>query len=980
MSSEELFGISEIAVNTTLAAMLCDLGYLAGGEIVTRARSQIRKPDVLIQLSGMRVILEGKLDKPTARAELEAQCKERIDDELCEVSIGIVYRLSQPRNGLFDNVSDIGLRKLIREGQYDIAVWGLGSTEPTLLQDWTTKPFAGIAESICGAVYEAQSIDVLSEAVARIRSVIEDSAAPLLACYTQGLKHIADVIAPKLELRQPKNQREQIQTVKIAFLVLLDAAIFYTSLIGKHKLQNLEYHKDSEGSYAEGFRRAFNTALDINYAAVFEIALDLLNTLPPEADQALGNLAKTSLSIVKDRLLLKHDLMGRIFHMLLFEDLAKHLATYYTAITSAWLLAALAFETPGASWSDKDLSDLENIKQMRIADFACGSGTLLSAAYQEFKRLHIDQSNLSGNKPNRNALHTMLLDDVIHGYDVMLYAAHIATVTLAMHNPDSTFKEGKIFVLPFGDEEKSIGSLEFLVRESLRARSTAHRIDIKKGKAKGEIKVEPESFDLVIMNPPFARSSGEVNLLFGSVKDEKLRIAMKERHYSILDSYGLRGIGQAGLGAAFIGLADRFVKPGGRIAFVLPRNFLSGVSWRLTRDLLIGLDGDGNQVSGKNQYFLEYVLLSVEQNNYNFSENTNLSECMFVARKIEDNEKPNRTVFYLFDRKPKTVFDAREAAEMLLTCFNFVQSERNNSAFSDCSNIGNLGRNLFAGFGRCYSVSSEVVRENVDNWGRLVAFAVPELTIAAYRLRTTGCLNIGAYYSSSIPITDLKNLCTIGFDRKQTGTNFKESDTGAYDALWGRSKSMSRIFQEPNAKLTTTTSRDVTKQLITSSRLVITERIRLNTTPVVSLLCSKPVLSNVWWPLKLVRQDNQARNNEKALCMWFNSSLGLLLHFSELFVTAGAFAGIKKTPLEVLPVLDINSLSESQIDALADLFDELAEKEFPVLGTQFEQASRGEGSRLRLDTRLLEIVTGKKPDADSLVPLYNLLVAESKHW
>ena len=78
-----------------------------------------------------------------------------------------------------------------------------------------------------------------------------------------------------------------------------------------------------------------------------------------------------------------HDLTGRMFQVLITDR--KFLATFYTLPPSATLLAELAVERLPVDWSNKDA-----IEDLRIADFACGTGALLSAVqraiYRRYRR------------------------------------------------------------------------------------------------------------------------------------------------------------------------------------------------------------------------------------------------------------------------------------------------------------------------------------------------------------------------------------------------------------------------------------------------------------------------------------------------------------------------------------------------------------------------------------------------------------------
>ena len=111
-----------------------------------------------------------------------------------------------------------------------------------------------------------------------------------------------------------------------------------------------------------------------------------------------------------------------------------------------------------------------------------------------------------------------------------------------------------------------------------------------------------------------------------------------------------------------------------------------------------------------------------------------------------------------------------------------------------------------------------------------------------------------------------------------------------------------------------------------AGRLLISERLWLETTRIVAMRSEVRVLSNVWWP---VRIEDEAI--EKALAVWLNSSLGLLTILSQRTSTRGGWVAMKKADLEELPVLDSRQLSPSQLKAMYDLFDEMSEAEFERL-------------------------------------------------
>ena len=110
-----------------------------------------------------------------------------------------------------------------------------------------------------------------------------------------------------------------------------------------------------------------------------------------------------------------HDLTGRIFQRLIADR--KYLATFYTLPASAALLARLAVAKlcpePAEGMEGVDWSDAGAIGKLRIGDFACGTGALLSAVYDQVAARH---ERAGGNAA---ALHKVMMEDVLYGCDVM---------------------------------------------------------------------------------------------------------------------------------------------------------------------------------------------------------------------------------------------------------------------------------------------------------------------------------------------------------------------------------------------------------------------------------------------------------------------------------------------------------------------------------------------------------------------------------
>src|SRR5947207_159365 len=116
--------------------------------------------------------------------------------------------------------------------------------------------------------------------------------------------------------------------------------------------------------------------LKVNYWPIFDIARRILEAIPTEDSKALiEGLSDTAARLLENRLMRSHDLTGAVFQRLIADR--KFLAAYYTTPGSAALLASLAIKsecTPGnGSWAN-----VNDVKALRVADFACGTGTLSS--------------------------------------------------------------------------------------------------------------------------------------------------------------------------------------------------------------------------------------------------------------------------------------------------------------------------------------------------------------------------------------------------------------------------------------------------------------------------------------------------------------------------------------------------------------------------------------------------------------------------
>jgi len=414
-----------------------------------------------------------------------------------------------------------------------------------------------------------------------------------------------------------------------AAYILLDQIVFYRILAGSGR----EFEKDGTKIRLElvdpksirkptDIQPYFDSVLRINYQPIFKI--DVLSTLDEHAVQVLRRVFRLVNEDQPEAL--SGEILGNMWHMLIPRNLRKPVAAFYTNTMASRLLAKLTIRDADAT----------------VADFACGSGTLLVAAYER-------KCELLG-RPMTEADHKRILRQIT-GADIMAFSAHLAVVQLAMRRPFYETDEVRVAVYDSTDFKpgKKVKPLqEVWPRDQTTiadfgldtARQTKK---LKKGSlsAKGDIGHEftLEPVDVVLMNPPFTRQETIPNWLKGVLPNR-------------FDSYGKYIRGQMGLGGYFVFLADRFLKPGGVLGFVLPSTVLKVRAYEGVRQMLLA---EG--------YHIEYVVVTEARSA--FSESTAFREMLLVARKAIRGECLGTTKFVNLKVLPRTEDEADKLAEAI---------------------------------------------------------------------------------------------------------------------------------------------------------------------------------------------------------------------------------------------------------------------------------------------------------------------------
>ena len=921
--------IREEAANVLLAQLLRDHGLSARAE----RRSRAGAPDIRVDLRTGLAIVECKWDG--GRSLLEDQLDGRLTAFPHALgTFGVLYP------GQLRHAEDTraGLETA------DLQWWlhgtrGAAREQPSVRHGSVRE----LADELRTFPLDLEDVDQVAAAAGVVGHALEQAAGPV-AAHARLARRIADIIA------KADQEKDRAAALRIGCLVLFNALAFQDRLATANDAVPTVQEALHQG--IPGLRDAWNFICErIDYVPVFELAVSILDVLVDGPDETqLPVIEPLFDAVQRTRKVEGHDLSGRLFHTLLTD--AKFTGAYYTSVPAATLLSRLVFQDwpPDVDWRDHEFPG-----SLNVADLACGTGTLLMAAAAEAERRHREAGGIRSAE-----LHKAMVEEALHGYDVQLSAVHFAATSLAMLNPAIQFDRMNLSVMSLGVEgsEISLGSLDFLESDSVAVQfalspagmgiATLDRARISgrgpRGAAQGESVTLPD-LDLAIMNPPFTRSVGG-NLLFGSLPSSDRRKLQSELSRRLRSHHASA---TAGLGAAFVAAASPKLRPGeGRLALVLPATVCTGPSWQQTRDLI------------QRDFALDMVITSHDPRRWSFSDSTDLSEALLIATRRSESDHPaeHRTTFVNLWRNPNGVLPAHRIAGAIASTAP-ARLEDTGTALLEVDR-----RHL----GEMVSLpESKLVRRQ---WSG-IQFARADLLRSAVRLIDNGAVWVpGEPNPARIPICRLDEIGQVGPDRRDVWDGFEVTEaTTAYPIVMNHDTEQRRgLLAPPDKYLAPLVNPRPGRRLkpldqlwSRSGRLLIAERLWLQTTRIAAMRSEVNVLSNVWWPVRM-----EDESIEKALAIWLNSSLGLLTALAQRTSTRGGWVALKKADLQKLPVLDVRRLSPGQRQDLSRLFDQIAEAEFQSLPAMHHCSARR-----ALDNALAQIL-----NLPNLTTLRHLLATE----
>ncbi len=688
----------------------------------------------------------------------------------------------------------------------------------------------------------------------------------------------------------------------------------------------------------QSFIDAWRAVLKINYRSVFVPALDSLvraNAASIEGtSEGLECLLRAVEQIQSARLGSYIDLGAELFPRL--SDDRKTSAAFYTRPATAELLACLtirnkAADELGVAWGTADLG-----RRIRIADTACGTGTLVRAGYRQIRNLHERHCGDTGK------LHRDFMEHGVVAVDISAIAAHLTATSLSAMEPGEPYGDVQIGCVPIGAPDRT-GSLEFLEHdevgdlfqdsfEASPGRSLQQRVT--------SASLPSLSLHYFLANPPYSRTRGGQSLFGLAGLSDRERKAAQERAKRL--GRGTCASLSAGLPTFFVAKADRKLRVGGRMGFVLPLTAASAPSYRQTRQLI-------------ETRYTSIVALTVAGGTLgdeSLSSDTTMNEMLLVAEKgPADQVRPSPVTCVNLIAGITEIGPARETARAVLESIDTnVQTDRGEVR------VG--GQRL----------AVWIRRRNTGNgapWSELGA--VRDDIAAAAELLAQGILadlRSDRQFPLPLPFVALDALFEVGPTHHRIGHVHGNDPIGAFEfqpldeanpvlrdtALWAaNSKTQGALVVEPTHRGLDPQNPD--RKLQESMRqqrgtLFYARNHRWTSQALVAATTRHEAFGGRAWTA-LRHDDERVR---KAFALWANSILGLAVHWTQGGKQQLGRSLVQVNAIGKIPVPKLDDLPAERLAGAAADFDELARcKLLPTC------QAHADNVRIRIDEAVLRL-------------------------
>ena len=960
----------EQTINTALGEVLCNFGryWRIRAEHVGGIFEKGGRPDILIEKpDGWPIVLEAEVGNHR-QAEIEA--RSRLGNRLVSSAATIHAAVALVYPERLRHYHGAELRNALRAIPLEYALFAVeadGTASRFPIAGWLSGDIAELAVLLHRSSIPAWQVEALADALER--GVVR-AEGTFSASHPHGTA-LGQSVATLLG----QTDDEGGQTRRMAMTVIVDALVFHAALSEAEmrvpttppRSVKSPIELRTQGTFRPTqLSDEWDLILEVNYWPIFHTAGEIIRIIPAQLSASiLDVLWETAEELIVGGVTKSHDLTGAVFQRLIADR--KFLATYYTQPSAAALLSGLAIpiQTPiaGESWGD-----LSTISTVRIGDLACGTGTLLSTAYQRIGLLH----ETHGGDPK--VLHPIMMERGLVGLDVLAVAVHLTAAMLAGSHPDTPFEAECLLTMPYGSYQwgASVGSLD-LLEEQPSFEILQAAAETAGGRGAAEVRnlvqqVGHGQFGLVIMNPPFTRHGARESdrtlvhnpafAAFGATEEEQNRLSRRLNYLG----KGSPAHGHAGLASYFVDLAHRKTAGSGTLALVLPLSSMSGSSW------------EGIRTLWRNEYLLPLIVTIAGEGTHSrsFSADTGMAECLFVGRKIRPTTVDRRATFAILRGQPKDTLEGEYIAGAI-------------SSILDRGNIRRLEDGPFGGtrilLGDTFHGEVLDCPLPVEGAWQIVGLKDTTLAQTAYQMNNGRFWVEGMHAASvaDIPVSLLGDVVQrIGPHHLDiTGAQIKSDGLpqgpfecvpgvpagAAFPCLWNHDRRRERrMIVEPDSYCRV---RDidgrVPNELVeraesrwaTAARAHYNLDLRFNSQSLIVAMTAQPSIGGRAWPTVIC--DDPV--NEFAFLIWGNSTLGLLCHWWMANKSQDGRGTSTVTSIPTFTTLDLRVLTARQHTVARETFEEMSGERF----LPFDQID-DDPARAELDRRLIVDVLGLPPE------------------
>ena len=657
--------------------------------------------------------------------------------------------------------------------------------------------------------------------------------------------------------------------------------------------------------------------IEINWRSIFEPAVNALaicgDLHRSGTTKALKRLIE-AVGLIEDADLGQHINVGAELFPKLASDRKKS-AAFYTQPATAELLANLTIrqsDKPESEWTRPDF-----LRRYVIADLACGTGTLLREGYMRVQSLH---EWAGGTAESVAELHRGAMEFGLRGTDISPIAAHLTSSSLANIGRGESYSETQIGWVKVGGVPAQTGALEYMagsVAEDLFGQTHGSAGGVKHEAL--SVEMRHGSIDWVLMNPPYSRTRGGQSAfdLTNLTKEDRKRCQKRWKVLVKDEPASLR----AGMAASFLALAKNKVRAGtGRMGFVLPLTCAFADTWTKTRRMI-------------EAEFTDIVLIATASGaslkHESFSADTGMEEMLLVATRRENPQERVRAVLHCVTLyKPCTRNgEAGEVARAI------------EQAKARCT-ATNMTHPVIVGDSEIGCITMMHANGQGSPWN-MVGVVHGGLALAADEL-TRGTLDY--VVSTPIPlgleIGTIEEVFTVGPTHHLIGHPRGNEPIGAFEfhpvtseidavgadrALWEASSKNQRSLRVlPTHKgfappgVGSPEQREQMK--LYASTLFYARNIRWTSQALLSALTPQPAFGGSTWT-SLIHEDVRVR---KAYAIWWNSTLGMIVHWTQGQRTQNGRSRTQIGALKKIPCPRLDRLSDAVLEMAASRFDALS--------------------------------------------------------